>query len=922
MEKSTMIRSAVLRVSVGAALFASFVTAAHAATPAALVRDVRRVPGPNLSSGPSNMVSLGPVALFWASTPLTGAEPYRTDGTAAGTSLITDLCPGRCGSLSVTEHPPIAAAGYAFFLATDGARGTELWRSDGTALGTRPMIDLAPGPDDGTYLFLIGGGDRALFATLPPFGEAIDLWSSDGTAAGTLPYARISGDAASALSPPAGIAAPGPLAGGQRLYFWNFFLGGENGVWESDGTAAGTRPIRALPEVSGTRFCSEQGDLPQVAAGGWVISVSGKESGCEPWLAADGVARQLADLAPGSEGSFPHDFVRHGELTLFVATTAGLGQELWRTDGTAAGTFLLRDTYPGTPSSHPGYLGRRGDKAYFSACDGFHGCELWITDGTAGSLQLLADLASGAESSSPSPVGMANGRLFFRTFADDGAPELLAIGANDSIVHLAAVADTQVRTPFAAVESLAIFGADLGDGFGIELAASDGTPQGTRTLRDLAGRDASSFPDQLTRVAGRVLFTATDDGHGNEVWRTDGTTSGTQLVADMTPPGDESGGGISFLAPTASGVALQAPDGSIRHARARSGGIDFLFRPAGEFPGADAGFRLGGKAHFFVTAGDFPEETLELWQVDGRLTGSRQLAEIARFSPVVGYQVTVAVAPDGRSAFFLPVNTDGQVSDIADGLWTTDISTSGTRRAVPAPCAPCSAVRVGDAIVGPGGKLFYVIEDIVDRFTQLWVSDGTAAGTTKLLEGPGRFDGGPIRSLARLGSRLIFAAADPGHGQELWVSDGTVGGTRRLADLRPGPLPSSPEELTAVGGRVFFSADDGRTGRELWATDGTPAGTKRVADLRPGSRSSVPQTLTAIGNRLVFAADDGKHGLEVWSSDGTAAGTRLASDVQVGRLPSSPSDFVALGSDLLFVASRLATGRELFRLPLSALGTP
>ena len=41
------------------------------------------------------------------------------------------------------------------------------------------MIDLAPGPDDGTYLFLIGGGDRALFATLPPFGEGIDLWSSD-----------------------------------------------------------------------------------------------------------------------------------------------------------------------------------------------------------------------------------------------------------------------------------------------------------------------------------------------------------------------------------------------------------------------------------------------------------------------------------------------------------------------------------------------------------------------------------------------------------------------------------------------------------------------------------------------------------------------------------------------------------------------
>ncbi len=76
-----------------------------------------------------------------------------------------------------------------------------------------------------------------------------------------------------------------------------------------------------------------------------------------------------------------------------------------------------------------------------------------------------------------------------------------------------------------------------------------------------------------------------------------------------------------------------------------------------------------------------------------------------------------------------------------------------------------------------------------------------------------------------------------------------------------------------------------------------------------------------LGGRVFFSAD-GVHGLEVWSSTGTAAGTRLASDVQVGRLPSSPGDFVALGSQLLFVAARAGTGRELFRLPLAALGEP
>lgn len=426
-------------------------------------------------------------------------------------------------------------------------------------------------------------------------------------------------------------------------------------------------------------------------------------------------------------------------------------------------------------------------------------------------------------------------------------------------------------------------------------------------------------PSQLTRVAGRVLFTAIDGDRSSEVWRTDGTVSGTERLSDLSPPGELY---KAFLAATSVGVALETLDGSIHHARARAGDADFLFRPEGEFPSAVSGFRLGGRAHFFVIAGDSPEARLELWQVDGRPEGNRKLAEIARFHPNFGYDVRVAVAPDRRSAYFLPVNTDGGVADIFDGLWATDGTPSGTRRVVAEPCAPCSDVRVGGTVVGPGGRLFYVIDDLGRRFAQLWTSDGTAAGTKKLLEALGPIEGGEIRSLARLGPRVIFSAADFEHGQELWGSDGTPGGTRRLADLRPGRAPSRPGEITVVGSRAFFAANDGSTGRELWATDGTPEGTYRVADIRPGEASSAPRNLTAIGSRLVFAAHDGEHGLEVWSSDGTAAGTRLASDVRPGLLASSPGDFVALGSDLLFVASRGGAGRELFRLPLSALGTP
>ncbi|HXU34025.1 MAG TPA: ELWxxDGT repeat protein, partial [Thermoanaerobaculia bacterium] len=613
-------------------------------------------------------------------------------------------------------------------------------------------------------------------------------------------------------------------------------------------------------------------------------------------------------------------FVHLGASTLFSAQGGLVGEELWRTDGTAAGTVLLGDAYPGSQGSAPMFLGRLGDQAYFSAMNFATGREPWATDGTAGSLHLLADLVPGSESSDPKPAGSAGGRLFFWTNVETTDAALHAAGADGTVVTLASVeAPNYFSSGFAAVGSLGLFGADLKDGRGVELGATDGTPEGTRTLRDLSVGDPSADPRQLTRFGGRVLFTAIDDAHGREVWRTDGTGAGTRLVADLRPGNGP--GFPNFLAPTGSGVVLEAQDGSIRHVRAAGGGIDLLFRPASAVRASRRGFGLGGQAYFFTPVGSAENPRFELWRSDGHPGATLRLAEIAGFDRFFGYRVDSGPDPERGRAFFIPSVIDVQSGLVPEGLWITNGSETGTRRVLDNPCVGCSG-KIGEAILGPGGRFVYTVDDRGEDVSRLWASDGTGAGTVQLAESPNLIDGDPIRSLARWGDLLLFAASDPEHGQELWVSDGTPAGTRLLADLRPGPAPSWPDGITVVGNRAFFSADDGMTGRELWATDGTEEGTYRVADLRQGTRSSAPQSFTAIGNRLVFAAADDRYGLEVWSSDGTAAGTRLVSDVQVGRLPSSPSDFLVLGSDLLFVASRLGTGRELFRLPLSALGAP
>jgi ELWxxDGT repeat protein len=150
---------------------------------------------------------------------------------------------------------------------------------------------------------------------------------------------------------------------------------------------------------------------------------------------------------------------------------------------------------------------------------------------------------------------------------------------------------------------------------------------------------------------------------------------------------------------------------------------------------------------------------------------------------------------------------------------------------------------------------------------------------------PGPFDrladawpgttGSDPRDLVVLGDRVVHTARTTQAGRELWVSDGTAAGTRLLVDVRPGQGSSAPQDLEVAGNRVWFTAVDDAHGRELWSTDGTPDGTRLESDIVPGAASSRPQELTAVGQRLFFSAST-PAGRELWTSDAT--GTRLAVD--------------------------------------------
>ncbi len=184
---------------------------------------------------------------------------------------------------------------------------------------------------------------------------------------------------------------------------------------------------------------------------------------------------------------------------------------------------------------------------------------------------------------------------------------------------------------------------------------------------------------------------------------------------------------------------------------------------------------------------------------------------------------------------------------------------------------------------------------------ELWVSDGTEAGTVQLKDiNPGALGSNPSAFFVYK-NRLYFAATNASNSRELWVSDGTEAGTVLFRDIRPGAGSSSPLYFCLMGDLLYFSAA-GPNGSELWRTDGTAQGTLEVVDLPSSSSGSGPSFIVAIGNRLFFEAENVDNGNEVFVSDGTTAGTKVLKDITGNSRSSFPENLRVANGKLYFNA--------------------
>ncbi|RYE06774.1 MAG: hypothetical protein EOP51_34220, partial [Sphingobacteriales bacterium] len=345
-------------------------------------------------------------------------------------------------------------------------------------------------------------------------------------------------------------------------------------------------------------------------------------------------------------------------------------------------------------------------------------------------------------------------------------------------------------------------------GTGTELWRSDGTFAGTRLLKDINFGAAGSYPTEMYNHNGIVYFAAGDDVTGRELWKTDGTLAGTVLVKDIYTGtvGSEPRQFVSF-----------------------NGSLYFVARNA-----------ANGR---------------ELWKTDGTEAG------------------TVLV------------------KDINTGAGNALRATNGG--------------ELGNYFTVVGNALFFTATASAAQGEELWKTDGTDAGTVLVKDiNTGASLSSNPRYLTAVGNQLFFVANDLQSStlinDELWISDGTAAGTTMLKEINPGNHPSNPNNLISFKGLLYFSAYEPATGYELWKSDGTASGTALVKDIEPGMQSGMQpynanelikaeqNNIATADGYLYFAASTAATGKELWKSDGTAAGTGITTDVFSGTQSADP----------------------------------
>ena len=483
-------------------------------------------------------------------------------------------------------------------------------------------------------------------------------------------------------------------------------------------------------------------------------------------------AELMLDIAPGPMSSSVQELYQFNGEVYFRANDGEHGSELWKTDGTAEGTVLVKDINPGDGSSSPGWLTEFNGELFFAATTDNAGDELWKTDGTSEGTVQVADINVGD---------------------DDALPQDLVV-FNDEL----------------------IFSARSGEFDDRELWKSNGTAEGTLRVKDIRKGEGDSDPGGLSgfyEFNGELYFDAEDDATGVELWKTDGTESGTVQVIDAEQGEDgsfpfgffEHNDELYFLAERFDVESNQF--------------LTFIFVIDGTSGEADTAFEIpidrrtgvieyDGDLYF---SGLDAEAGFEVHRSDDSAAGASVVRDI--FPGEMDSRPRGFFEFGGQLYFTAANTTDAENGKLIPRLWRT----TGTR--------PLT-FRVSQGQVDPDATMVAYNNDLyfgatdADAGLELFKTEGPFALEQLVHDvNPGDASSFPMPRFV-LQDQLYFTATTAAHGLELWSTDGTAEGTSIVQDIFAGrgDFLSDPSQIHffEFHGSFLFVAENQENGQELW----------------------------------------------------------------------------------------------------------
>lgn len=764
------------------------------------------------------------------------------------------------GNESSEPRDMVNASSKNFFL----DKQNKLYVTDGTEAGTLLLTD----PEDDNFIFpqitsryFSSVGDKMLFSAYQTNAYAgNELWVSDGTVAGTFELKDIYPGATSS-NPSAYIKISDSLT----IFLAN---SGDNELWITDGTSEGTHIFYDFYPGEDLDF-----SLSFTHGETFFFGVSDGYSSPTAFWMSDGTEDGTILLDSNLQAS--ESFALLGSDYIFSGYQADTGSELWKTDGTVAGTFMFKELLPGYLSSNLKYFTELNSKVYFAG-RATSNDEIWMTDGTEAGTVILKKI-NPYSTSSPQHLTRFNNNIYFT--ATDGTT-------------------------------------------GQELYKTDGTESGTVLLKDInptsTSRDNLTFPSGsdspfIGSVNGFLFFLANDGTNGMELWRTDGTEVGTIMIDNINQSAQESdiknitvlSNEILFNAQKLDGTyELFTTDGNTIQPFLSKYGISSLSKPyiLGESQSGD----------LFFTAFS-PSYGYELFKLSSNVISLVKDILTEPTEEYLSYDREAFVATTEDKAYFLRDDNEHGVE-----LWSTDGTEANTKRLSdldPYPVyIPTSSSFSYKGSTIPGlnkyinheNKVFFSHLDEIfkvenDSLMVFWTSTNGTSISKLSSVGNGlqwivrdslySYNGSSISShyidannysnplsldIVDIGNMSLFFYPSSLYGKELYSFNHQNSTAALVKNLTSGTSNSQAKEFVKSGNMAFFTLNN-----FLYVSDGTSSGTFKI-ETNAGVPYSVYKLRSLDNGLITFTADDGTHGQEVWVSDGTLAGTKMIEDLNEG----------------------------------------